>query len=131
MFFYAHISDSILYFFFFTLFKYYILSLQNSITNIIHWYLLCAFALNLAVFLLEGKTSALTMNVVGVVKDRLLIGFLGLLLSTQSHPLICLGTSLLSWVFCAITIPNCRPWRRKRRRRRRHRLMKNKPRFWP
>ncbi|KAH9291360.1 hypothetical protein KI387_043450 [Taxus chinensis] len=31
----------------------------------------CAFALNLAVFLLIGKTSALTMNVAGVVKDWL------------------------------------------------------------
>ncbi|KAH9291361.1 hypothetical protein KI387_043451 [Taxus chinensis] len=29
----------------------------------------CAFALNLAVFLLIGKTSALTMNVAGVAKD--------------------------------------------------------------
>lgn len=36
---------------------------------------LCAFALNLAVFLLIGKTSALTMNVAGVVKDWLLIAF--------------------------------------------------------
>eukprot|EP00850_Spirogloea_muscicola_P019446 SM000190S04882 [mRNA] locus=s190:243345:245598:- [translate_table: standard] len=35
----------------------------------------CAFALNLAVFLLIGKTSALTMNVAGVVKDWLLIGY--------------------------------------------------------
>jgi hypothetical protein len=33
----------------------------------------CAFALNLAIFLLIGKTSAL--NVVGVVKDWLLIFF--------------------------------------------------------
>ncbi|CAK9167583.1 unnamed protein product [Ilex paraguariensis] len=36
---------------------------------------LCAFALNLAVFLIVGKTSALTMNVAGVVKDWLLIAF--------------------------------------------------------
>ena len=36
---------------------------------------LCAFALNLAVFLLVGKTSALTMNVAGVVKHWLLIAF--------------------------------------------------------
>ena len=36
---------------------------------------LCAFALNLAVFLLVGKTSALTMNVAGVFKDWLLIAF--------------------------------------------------------
>ncbi|KAK1302177.1 putative sugar phosphate/phosphate translocator [Acorus calamus] len=34
---------------------------------------LCAFALNLAVFLIIGKTSALTMNVAGVVKDWILI----------------------------------------------------------
>jgi hypothetical protein len=33
----------------------------------------CA-ALNMAVFLLIGKTSALTMNIAGVVKDWLLIG---------------------------------------------------------
>lgn len=32
-----------------------------------------AFALNCSVFLLIGKTSALTMNVAGVVKDWLLI----------------------------------------------------------
>jgi hypothetical protein len=32
-----------------------------------------AFALNLAVFLLIGKTSALTMNIAGVIKDWLLI----------------------------------------------------------
>ena len=30
---------------------------------------LSAFALNLAVFLLIGKTSALTMNIAGVIKD--------------------------------------------------------------
>jgi len=35
---------------------------------------LAAFALNLAVFLLIGKTSALTMNIAGVVKDWMLIG---------------------------------------------------------
>lgn len=33
-----------------------------------------AFALNMAVFLLIGKTSALTMNIAGVVKDWMLIG---------------------------------------------------------
>jgi hypothetical protein len=33
-----------------------------------------AFCLNMAVFLLIGKTSALTMNVAGVVKDWMLIG---------------------------------------------------------
>ncbi|KAF8072357.1 putative sugar phosphate/phosphate translocator [Scenedesmus sp. PABB004] len=34
---------------------------------------LAAFALNLAVFLLIGKTSALTMNIAGVIKDWMLI----------------------------------------------------------
>merc|ERR1712157_56500 len=34
-----------------------------------------AFVLNLAVFLLIGKTSALTMNIAGVIKDWLLISF--------------------------------------------------------
>ena len=33
-----------------------------------------AFALNMAVFLLIGKTSALTMNIAGVAKDWMLIG---------------------------------------------------------
>lgn len=33
----------------------------------------CAFLLNLAVFLLIGKTSALTMNIAGVIKDWMLI----------------------------------------------------------
>lgn len=33
-----------------------------------------AFGLNMAVFMLIGKTSALTMNIGGVVKDWLLIG---------------------------------------------------------
>ncbi len=31
-------------------------------------------ALNMSVFLLIGKTSALTMNVAGVIKDWILIG---------------------------------------------------------
>ncbi|KDD74809.1 hypothetical protein H632_c1059p0 [Helicosporidium sp. ATCC 50920] len=36
---------------------------------------LAAFALNLAVFLLIGQTSALTMNIAGVIKDWMLIFF--------------------------------------------------------
>ena len=43
---------------------------------------LTAFALNLAVFLLIGKTSALTMNIAGVIKDWMLI----------FAPSICSGT---------------------------------------
>lgn len=34
----------------------------------------CAFALNLAIYLLIGRTSALSLNVAGVVKDWILIG---------------------------------------------------------
>ena len=47
----------------------------------------CAFALNLSVFLLIGKTSALTMNVAGVIKDWLLIGASSLLFHSQVTPL--------------------------------------------
>ena len=41
--------------------------------NMLIFNALCAFALNLAVFLLIGKTSALTMNIAGVIKDWMLI----------------------------------------------------------
>lgn len=54
--------------------------LRDSSSFHLDWFIfgtnsICAFALNLAVFLLVGKTSALTMNVAGVVKDWLLIAF--------------------------------------------------------
>ena len=42
-----------------------------------------AFGLNLSVFLLIGKTSALAMNVAGVVKDWLLIGLSALIFHSQ------------------------------------------------
>ncbi|CAL5221974.1 g4256 [Coccomyxa viridis] len=42
-----------------------------------------AFGLNLSVFLLIGKTSALTMNVAGVIKDWLLIGLSALMFQAQ------------------------------------------------
>ena len=45
-----------------------------------------AFALNLSVFLLIGKTSALTMNVAGVIKDWLLIGLSVLIFQAQARP---------------------------------------------
>ena len=35
---------------------------------------MCAFALNAVIYLLIGRTSALTLNVAGVVKDMFLIG---------------------------------------------------------
>eukprot|EP00798_Chlamydomonas_sp_ICE-L_P001689 gene1689-33086_t len=41
-----------------------------------------AFCLNMSVFLLIGKTSALTMNVAGVIKDWLLIGLSVLMFGT-------------------------------------------------
>ncbi|KAK9815201.1 hypothetical protein WJX73_010856 [Symbiochloris irregularis] len=46
-----------------------------------------AFGLNMSVFLLIGKTSALTMNVAGVVKDWLLIGLSVLLFHAEVTPL--------------------------------------------
>ena len=49
-----------------------------------------AFGLNLSVFLLIGKTSALAMNVAGVVKDWLLIGLSTILFSAQVCPFILL-----------------------------------------
>ncbi|XP_019179057.1 PREDICTED: probable sugar phosphate/phosphate translocator At2g25520 [Ipomoea nil] len=52
---------------------------------------LCAFALNLAVFLLVGKTSALTMNVGGVVKDWLLIAFSWSVIKDSVTPVNLLG----------------------------------------
>ena len=45
-----------------------------------------AFGLNLSVFLLIGKTSALAMNIAGVVKDWLLIGLSTLLFNAQVLP---------------------------------------------
>ena len=56
---------------------------------------LCAFALNLAVFLLIGKTSALTMNIAGVIKDWLLIWFS---FSVFQAPVTMLN--LAGYVFC-------------------------------
>ncbi|KAL6534074.1 hypothetical protein OROHE_013907 [Orobanche hederae] len=55
---------------------------------------LCAFALNLAVFLLVGKTSALTMNVAGVVKDWLLITFSWSVVKDTVTPLNLFGYGL-------------------------------------
>lgn len=55
---------------------------------------LCAFALNLAVFLLVGKTSALTMNVAGVVKDWLLIAFSWSVIKDTVTPINLLGYAL-------------------------------------
>ncbi len=53
-------------------------AMMNDSTLVFDWGMLtlnatCAFALNLAVFLLIGKTSALTMNIAGVIKDWMLI----------------------------------------------------------
>ncbi|GFP83950.1 probable sugar phosphate/phosphate translocator at2g25520 [Phtheirospermum japonicum] len=55
---------------------------------------LCAFALNLAVFLLVSKTSALTMNVAGVVKDWLLIAFSWSIIKDTVTPLNLFGYGL-------------------------------------
>ncbi len=53
-----------------------------------------AFALNLSVFLLIGKTSALAMNVAGVVKDWMLIGLSALLFRAPVTPLNLAGYSV-------------------------------------
>ncbi|KAL3500877.1 hypothetical protein ACH5RR_039970 [Cinchona calisaya] len=55
---------------------------------------LCAFALNLAVFLLVGKTSALTMNVAGVFKDWLLIAFSWSVIKDTVTPVNLIGYGL-------------------------------------
>lgn len=55
---------------------------------------ICAFALNLAVFLLVGKTSALTMNVAGVVKDWLLIAFSWSVIKDRVTPINLAGYGL-------------------------------------
>ncbi|CAH1432848.1 unnamed protein product [Lactuca virosa] len=62
-----------------------------SITSSLAQNSLCAFALNLAVFLLVGKTSALTMNVAGVVKDWLLIAFSWSVIKDTVTPINLLG----------------------------------------
>ncbi|KAK4744086.1 hypothetical protein SAY87_010398 [Trapa incisa] len=64
----------------------------------------CAFALNLAVFLLIGKTSSLTMNVAGVTPSRR---------STYS------ATESPSWAWATTTMRSCRSSRSRRRRPRR------------
>lgn len=56
---------------------------------------LTAFILNLAVFLLIGKTSALTMNIAGVIKDWMLIFFSW---SIFKAPVTALN--LLGYIFC-------------------------------
>lgn len=57
---------------------------------------MAAFALNLAVYLLIGKTSALTMNIAGVVKDWILIG-LSVLLYKSPVSAINLGGYLIAF----------------------------------
>lgn len=60
----------------------------------------CAFALNLAVFLLIGKTSALTMNVAGVVKDWLLIAFSWSVIKDRVTPINLVGYGLAFMGVC-------------------------------
>eukprot|EP00898_Chlorokybus_atmophyticus_P005223 jgi/Chlat1/5701/Chrsp38S00428 len=59
-----------------------------------------AFLLNLAVFLLIGKTSALTMNVAGVVKDWLLIALSSLLFAAPVSALNLAGYFLAFLAVC-------------------------------
>ncbi|KAL4422706.1 hypothetical protein ABPG75_008903 [Micractinium tetrahymenae] len=65
---------------------------------------LAAFALNLAVFLLIGKTSALTMNIAGVIKDWMLIFFSYAVfhapvtrLNLFGYAFCCTGVGIYNW----------------------------------
>ena len=64
----------------------------------------CLAGLNMAVFLLIGKTSALTMNIAGVVKDWMLIGLSVLLYASPVTPLNLGGYFLafLAGEFCSL-----------------------------
>lgn len=59
-----------------------------------------AFGLNMAVFLLIGKTSALTMNIAGVVKDWLLIALSFLMYRAPVTPLNLAGYSIAFGAVC-------------------------------
>ena len=48
-----------------------------------------AFGLNMSVFMLIGKTSALTMNIAGVIKDWLLIALSVLIFKAQVTLSVC------------------------------------------
>ena len=66
---------------------------MNAITLLLN--ACTAFVLNLAVFLLIGKTSALTMNIAGVIKDWLLISFSYFGFKAPLTPL-----TLAGYIFC-------------------------------
>ena len=59
-----------------------------------------AFGLNMAVFLLIGKTSALTMNIAGVIKDWLLIALSVLIFKAQA------SRRLVDACLCSTVNPN-------------------------
>ena len=58
--------------FYFRLFPSWVMASMS--VHVCYWFFLPPAALNLSVFLLIGRSSALTMNVAGVIKDWLLIG---------------------------------------------------------
>ena len=66
-----------------------------------------AAALNLAVFLLVGRTSALTMNVAGVVKDWALIGLSASLFGAPVTSLNLIGYGV---AFCGVVWYNWGKW---------------------
>lgn len=61
---------------------------------------MAAFGLNMAVFLLIGKTSALTMNIAGVVKDWMLIGLSVMLFHSVVTPINLIGYLLAFSAVC-------------------------------
>ncbi|WOL11011.1 putative sugar phosphate/phosphate translocator [Canna indica] len=85
----------------------------------------CTFALNLVVFLLVGKTSVLTINVIGVVKDWLLIDFSWSVSTTLSPPSISSAMGLPSSVLSTTTMPSCMPSKPRSCRGRRNKSMRS------
>eukprot|EP00894_Picocystis_sp_ML_P001228 jgi/Pico_ML_1/51745/g309.t1 len=61
---------------------------------------LVAFGLNIAVFLLIGKTSALTLNIAGVLKDWLLIGLSSWIFGAPVTPLNLEGYTIAFAAVC-------------------------------
>ena len=67
----------------------------------------CTAALNMAVFLLIGKTLALTMNIAGVVKDWMLIGLSVLMYASPVTPLNLGGYFVAFLAVCGYVVPHC------------------------
>ena len=70
---------------------------------------LCALALNLAVFLVIGRTGAITVRVAGVIKDWILIGLSTVLFpDSQISVMNAVGYSVGTYpqLFCSSCLPD-------------------------